>query len=496
METRRVLMDCAAKAHWIRPARAAPTPRASARHEPNSFIGRQSMMHSLRARLLWWVLLPLAAFMFVAGMMSYDAARQTAALLQDNALLASARTIGEHIVWDNGELRADVPPAALEIFESPYQDHVFYRIVAGDRLLGGTPDLALPSTDSVYPVFYDTTLDGQSLRAVAYQRQLYNSGSVLSVVVVVGKTQASRVGMLAQLWRPQLIRQGLMLVLAVVLVLIGLTSELRPLMKLKDEVADRDPMQLEPVRVDHLPSELRPIVDAINQCIARLKLHTATQRQFIADAAHQLRTPLTLLDTQVECARQCATGEPALTDALAGIHRTSRKMTEMTNQLLLLARAESAPEPDVAVDMTQVVSAVLEELILAAQRREIDLGAELEGDLRVAGSAQLLTALVFNLVDNAIRYTQIGGAVTARCRHVDGEVVLEVIDNGPGIPAEMRAHVFERFYRGMTDVEGTGLGLAIVQRIAQTHGGTVGVAPGAGRVGLVATVRLPAWKDD
>ncbi|HEX7683178.1 MAG TPA: sensor histidine kinase [Trinickia sp.] len=454
------------------------------------------MMHSLRARLLWWVLLPLAAFMLVAGVMAYDAARRTADLLQDNKLLASARIIGEDIAWSNGEVRADIPPSALEIFESPYQDHVFYKVVAGgDRLLLGSPDLALPNAaHASYPVFYDTALEGQSIRAVAYRRQLYNSGEALSVTVVVGKTQASREGMLAELWHPQLVQQGLMLALAVLLVLIGLTSELRPLMKLKEDVADRDPMELEPVRVDHLPTELRPIVDAINQCIARLKLHTATQRQFIADAAHQLRTPLTLLDTQVQCARQCVDDGPALSDALAGIRRTSLKMTEITNQLLLLARAESAPSPHVPVDMTKVVSSVLEELILAAERRNIDLGAELEGDACVAGNEQLLTALVANLVDNAIRYTQEGGAVTARCRRERDEVVLEVVDNGPGIPAEMRAHVFERFYRGMTNVEGTGLGLAIVERIAQSHGGTVGVAPGEGRVGLVATVRLPAWK--
>jgi two-component system, OmpR family, sensor histidine kinase TctE len=454
-------------------------------------------MHSLRARLLWWVLLPLAAFMFVAGLMAYDAARQTADLLQDNALLASARTIVEDVQWINGDLTAQIPPAALEMFESPYQDHVFYKVVAdGDRLLGGTPDLAPPAdAKATYPVFYDTTLDGQSIRAVAYRRQLYDSGQSLSVVVVVGKTQASRQAMLTDLWHPQLIRQGLMLVLAVLFVLIGLTSELLPLVTLKSNVADRDPMELEPVRVDHLPSELLPIVDAINQCIARLKLHTATQRQFIADAAHQLRTPLTLLDTQVQVARQSVDDPLSLSDALTGIHRTSRKMTEITNQLLMLARAESASSPNVPVDMTRVVSSVLEELILAAQRRDIDLGAEFDGDVSVAGSDQLLTALVANLVDNAIRYTQEGGTVTARCRRDGDEVVLEVVDNGPGIPAEARAHVFERFYRGKTNVEGTGLGLSIVQRIAQSHGGMVGVKPGEGLIGLIATVRLPAWKE-
>jgi two-component system sensor histidine kinase TctE len=290
-----------------------------------------------------------------------------------------------------------------------------------------------------------------------------------------------------------------MLAMAVALVLVGLTTELRPLMKLKDDVADREPMQLRPISVAHLPSELRPIVDAINQCIARLKLHASTQRQFIADAAHQLRTPLTLLETQAQYACQCESDDPALGAALVGIRRTSRKMTEITNQLLLLAQAESTSVPSTtdatSVDMAQVISSVLEELVVAAERRGIDLGAEIGDDVRVAGAEHLLAALVANLVDNAIRYTQEGGHVTARCRRDAGEVVLEVLDNGPGIPAEQRAHVFERFYRGASDVEGTGLGLAIVRRIAQSHGGTVTLASGPARVGLVATVRLPAWKD-
>ena len=142
--------------------------------------------------------------------------------------------------------------------------------------------------------------------------------------------------------------------------------------------------------------------------------------------------------------------------------------------------------------MANVVSSVLEDLIMAAQRRDIDLGAEIGEDVVVMGSEQLLLALVSNLVDNAIRYTQQGGRVTAICRREDEEVILEVVDNGPGIPAEMRAHVFERFYRGATEVDGTGLGLAIVQGIARSHGGSASVSPGPGRVGLSAVVRLPA----
>ncbi|WP_296660176.1 sensor histidine kinase [Paraburkholderia sp.] len=456
------------------------------------------MLLSLRARLLLWLLLPLVLFVLVTGWMSYDAARATADLLQNNALLSSARTIIEDVEWTNGALTADIPPAALEIFESPYRDQVFYKVVADrDRLLSGNPELPVPEGRRHFPVFYDTSLGGVPIRAVAYQRELYDSGRAERVTVIVGKTQASRQAMLEDLWHPQLIRQWLMLVLVMVLVPFGLTVELRPLMKLKEDVADREPMELEPIRVDHLQSELRPIVDAINQCIARLKVHATTQRQFIADAAHQLRTPLTLLDTQVHCASQCECDDSALTEALSGIRRTSKTMADMTNQLLLLAQAESVSlsRKRAKVDLSAVVSGVFEELVVAALQRQMDLGAELGEGMYVEGNESLLGALVANLVDNAIRYTQEGGRVTVICLHEGDDVVMRVVDNGPGIPAEACAHVFERFYRVSDDAEGSGLGLAIVHQIAHGHGGAVAIMPGPGRAGLVVTVRLPAWHD-
>ncbi|MFM0523393.1 sensor histidine kinase N-terminal domain-containing protein [Paraburkholderia strydomiana] len=456
------------------------------------------MMRSLRARLLAWLLVPVAAFMLVTGVMSYDAACETAGLLQDNALFASARIIGEDVDWEEGALIARIPPAALEIFESPYQDQVFYRGVKGrDRLLGGNPDLALPASGTQGPVFYDTVLDGNRVRAVAYERELYDSGAIEPVTIVVGKTQASYRAMLANLWRPQLLREGCMLALVIALVLIGLTFELRPLVRLKDDVADRDAVQLEPVNIERLPSELCPVADAINQCIARLKVHATTQRKFIADAAHQLRTPLALLGAQVQCARPCENCGPMLSDALAGIRRSTVKMTEMTNQLLLLAQAESSSRErtPAKVDLTAVVSCVLEELVDAAQRRGIDIGAELNGTAFVAGSTMLLIALVTNLVDNAIRYTQPGGRVTATCEEQANDVLLQVVDNGPGIAPESRVHVFERFYRGTTDAEGTGLGLPIVREVAHSHGGSVELEAVDGHTGLRVIVRLPKWRD-
>ncbi|SIT41661.1 Integral membrane sensor signal transduction histidine kinase [Paraburkholderia ribeironis] len=452
---------------------------------------------SLRGRLLWWLLLPLAAFVSISGVISYRFAQTNADLVQDNALLSSMRIIGEDVDWANGTVSIQVPPAALELFESPEQDSVFYRVEAsGHRLLAGMPDLPLPPHVGDSPKLYVTHLaDGRAVRAVAYMRQLYDSGRNEEVVVAVAKTERSRDAMVWRLLRPQLFGEVLTLVLAMVFVYLGLTFELRPLMKVKDDVADRNPSELEPIRVTRLHVELRPIVDAINQCIARMGQQAATQRQFISDAAHQLRTPLALLLAQIQFARQRDNRDVPLAEALAGMHKSSRKLTTLTNKLLLLAQAESpAPSGEhERVDLSALIAGVLEELIAFAQSREIDLGAELEDGLSVAGDEALTAALVTNLVDNALRYTQPGGRVTVQTQRRDDMAVVRVIDNGPGISAQARERVFERFYRASSHAEGTGLGLPIVREIAHRQGGTIRLESNEEGAGLVATVEMRLW---
>ncbi|MGH8778123.1 sensor histidine kinase N-terminal domain-containing protein [Paraburkholderia sp.] len=449
---------------------------------------------SLRHRLLWWLLLPLAAVVCASGMMSYRTAQTTADLMQDNALVSSARIIGEDIDWEDGDVSVQIPPAALELFESEERDNVFYRVeTGGHRLLSGTPDLPFPRKPSHVPTPYDTTLaDGRSVRAVAYVRDLYDSGRTEQVTVIVAKTEASRDALIGQLLRPHLFGEVLTLLLAMLFVYLGLTFELRPLMQLKDDVAGRNPSQLEPIRADRLHFELRPIVDAINQCVARMREQATVQRQFISDAAHQLRTPLTLIDAQIQFARQRNTADAPLVEALAGMQRSSRRMSRLTDKLLLLAQAESATPSAVrgCVDLVAVIASVLEELIVFAQSRHIDLGAELDDALYVSGDETLTTALVTNLVDNALRYTQPGGCVTVVARRSETAVRLQVIDNGPGIPAHARARVFERFYRVSNGTEGTGLGLAIVREIAHRQGGSISLDAGEGGVGLIASVDL------
>ncbi|MET3229082.1 UNVERIFIED_ORG: two-component system sensor histidine kinase TctE [Burkholderia sp. 1263] len=458
------------------------------------------MTNSLRVRLLWWLLVPLALYVFVTGKAEYDNARRTADLVQDNQLISSARMIAGEVQWVDGFLRVDVPPAALEIFASPYRDQVFYSVSVDDgRLLAGTPDFPpRPAQRPDTPDHYDAALQGHAVRAVGLVRLMYDNGVTRRVRVTVGKTVRSRDAMAQELWQPQLVRQIEMIALAVALVCIGLTFELRPLMKVKDEVADRDPMQLEPIRVERLHTELRPIVEAINQCIARLGVQVAAQRRFIADAAHQLRTPLTLLGTQLQFARQQDGLNPALDEALAAMHRSNRSMVGLTNKLLLLAQAEAADNTQLAVETVDLVALameVVEDLALLAQARDIDLGAELSGVAPVAGHRGMLQALIANLAENAIRYTGSGGHVTVAVHAGVDTVSVSVLDDGPGIPAESRGRVFEPFFRASTDTEGTGLGLAIVREIADAHHGEITLKPGEGGKGVHVTVSFPRAKE-
>jgi two-component system sensor histidine kinase TctE len=321
------------------------------------------------------------------------------------------------------------------------------------------------------------------------------------VAVSVGQTMQGHQQMLEELWQPSLRRQLVLLLLAVALVVLGLTIELRPILAVKDELAARDPNSLSPLRAGQLQLELRPIVEAINQYIQRLNAQVTVQKRFVADAAHQLRTPLTVIDSQIQFARQL--DDPArLPQVLAALHDGSRNMTDLTNKLLLLSQAEasnSSAFPRGPVDLFAVAATVLEELAGLALKKGIDLGMESELErAMVNGNEAQLAGMLMNLIDNALRYTPEGGKVTvglARASADDGsaQFLVTVSDNGPGIPAEVRERVFERFYRNAApDQPGSGLGLAIVREIVQASQGSIALAAPAEGSGLVATVRLPA----
>ncbi|MGS0743173.1 sensor histidine kinase [Glaciimonas sp. GG7] len=468
------------------------------------------MIVSLRLRLLLWLLIPLTLYVGVSAAFSYRSAQETADLIQDRALLTSAQVIASDIGWLDGVPQVSVDPAALELFSSPQQDQVYYQVITNEgQLMMGRPDFpGAVNFAQTAPTFSTHQYDHHTLRVVTQVRTLYDTGHRLHIAIQVGQTMRGHDMMVADLWRPSLHRQIAMLMLAIALVVVGLTIELRPIMRLKDDLTMRDPMSLTPIKANQLQRELRPIADALNQYIQRLNTQVAAQKRFIADAAHQLRTPLTLIDSQIQFARKL-TDTIRRNEVLEAMQESSRNMADLTNKLLLLSQAEAANSNAVLrhpVDLITVISTVLEDIVNLAQRKNIDLGMECQTPHAWAiGNTALFTAMIMNLVDNAIRYTPPNGKVTVSVSmtstsnaHLNTVIKpplidIMVIDNGPGIPAEIRHRVFERFYRNAAPGQhGTGLGLAIVKEIVAAAHGSVTLMTGPQNIGVTALVQLPA----
>jgi two-component system sensor histidine kinase TctE len=452
------------------------------------------MRSSLRLQLLAWLLLPLGFLVTVNTWLSFRDASATATAVQDRMLLGAVRIIAEQTYYRAGELHVEVPPAALELFESASRDRVYYRVVSPrGALLLGYPELPAPpqSLSSEEFMHFDATMRGEPVRVAAFGHPLIGAPEPQVALIEVAQTLRSHRGLASQIWEQAIIHQLIMLALTIAMVWLGLRFGLRPLIRLRDAVLERRPGALEPLDPGPVPQELAPLVSAVNEYVRRLDEHMAAHGRFVAYASHQLRTALSVLNTQVSFAlgsKDAAVRE----DALQAIRGGVRHGIRLVNQLLTLFVAEAAAhsgERQTEVDLAEVVTRVLEESAAAAQAKSIDLGFEQRGAALVRGTPSMLHELVANLVDNAIRYTPRGGVVTASVDGGGERVALRVEDNGPGIAPEQRERVFERFYRLHDDGGGgSGLGLPIVREIAAASRASVELSGAPYGTGLVVSV--------
>jgi two-component system OmpR family sensor kinase len=286
------------------------------------------------------------------------------------------------------------------------------------------------------------------------------------------------------------------LLIPVILLLAGFVVKrsLRPLQNIVHAVQQRTPVDLQPLPTIGLPAELAPIAHSLNDFLARLEKALSAQRAFIADAAHELRSPLTALKLQLQLAERAKT-EGQRTLALAKLHERLNRATHLLEQLLTLARHEASPGTEAVgkVGLADIIRRGLGDYAALAESRQIVLAAEFpDPDLQVLGNAQSLQVLLGNLLKNALNYTPAGGAVTVCAGQEHGQVLLRVTDNGVGIAQEDRQRVFDRFYRTPgNEVAGTGLGLAIVQNIVEQHGATIRLDDNPQGAGLQASVLFP-----
>jgi two-component system, OmpR family, sensor histidine kinase TctE len=462
---------------------------ASTLFSTSGWINR--LRSSLRAQLLAWVMATLVCVLAFNLFFSLRQAGSTASIVTDNMLLGSARMIAEAVRVDpGGTIAVDIPPAALEIFDTGYGDRVYYSVTSPwGNLVAGYARLEQPERLGHGQNMQFRNMD---VRAMAMTHPVVGLGDGAEVTVTVAVTRKSEAELRHSLWFSDFVNQFALVAVAGVMTLIGLRRGLGPVLRLRDAVLASRRERLEPFDPSSVQTELRPLVHALNDYMARVQGQMAAQRRFVANAAHQLRTPLTLLATQASvAAREADTARRG--DALQALIRSTRQASRLAEQLLALTRAEPGSRTPRAerIDMADVARRVLEAHAEDALKRGVDIGLEACGQAPVIGDGTMLREMVVNLVDNALRYTPVPGEVTVNVDCEGDQVVLRVEDSGPGIAEHERQQVFERFYRVIgTQAEGSGLGLAIVREVVEAAGGTVelGDAPAGG---LFVTVRLP-----
>ncbi|WP_271009414.1 sensor histidine kinase [Paucibacter sp. B51] len=480
---------------------------------------------SLHRQLFVWLLMPQVVLWLAAALFTYKLAEHYANATIDASLSQTSRTLARQVKpLDNG-LFIDFPRAAQDILEADPSDRVLYTVsmppgqfILGNRNLPPLPRGAKP----VYgePFFYNGKLaandaaaapeavasgaaassEPQRLRVAALLLRYGTPDSPgQSMLVQVARSSTNREALARQILLDTVLPLSALMALMTMIVWAGVRTGLRPLAVLQSQVEGRAANDLTPIKITDAPPEVRSLALAMNSLLVEVNHNVVAQKRFISDAAHQLRTPLAGLKSQTELALLDAQ-DPALRARLQLVHSSATRSAHLVNQLLSLARAEpesASQQARSTLDLRQLARELTTEMVPRALAAGIDLGfeaAESCSRCPVRGFESLLREALFNLIDNAIRYAGRGASVTVRVELSNGQAIVEVEDNGPGLPESECEHVFERFVRATHDGTGCGLGLAIVREIVERHAGRVCLRPVQAQApfGALVRVTLPA----
>jgi len=475
---------------------------------------------SLFGEILDWMLAPLLLLWPMSLGLTGVVAQEIANRPYDRDLGESTRLLARQVQITPGPARGDLARVsvqaarALELLRFDDTDKVYFQVlgVRGEFLFGDrdlpVPEGSLPEVGEVQ--FRSDQMLDEPVRVATLVLPIPGEPEDRGVMVQYAETLGKRSRLTTEIIKGVILPQFVILPLAVLLVWLALAKGIKPLNELQQRIRQRESGDLSPIDGREAPEEVAPLVASINDLLQRLDQSLSVQKHFLADAAHQLKTPLAGLRMQAELAvREIDAGQRdplALKAALNQISLSSQRAAHSVNQLLAMARAEDQQQAlrTQPVDLAQIVQDAMLDLFTKAQDKGIDIGyegADPGAATAMVGQPVLLGELVRNLLDNALQYTPVGGSVTARVLPDPfGQVlVLQVEDSGPGIPEAERELIFQPFYRALgTGVDGTGLGLAIVHEIAKSHDAEVSVTaahprpatPGQGQ-GALFTVRFP-----
>ena len=444
-------------------------------------------MGSIQRRMLRSLTVVLLALVVLTSVVTYLVAYSAANDAYDHSLLDPVMDIVQNVRVGSGGSTLKLTRREQEALMFDGSDRVFFQVrdPVGVWFAGGTRDIPAPPAALVrrVPMFYSATVDGAPVRICAL---LTDDG----VQIFVAETTRKRDRLALEIILMQLIPTLLVVVVAFVLVWLGVSHGLAPLRRLGNELQQRSPSDLQPFEEAQVPTEVRPAIVALNRLFQRIRETSESQRRFLADAAHQLRTPVAGLQMQLELELREPMSD-GLRVALGKMRDAVLRTGRVTNRLLALARAEQLsqdPQRLAPIDLRALSERIGAQWVPTAIAHGIDLGFDLAG-AEVVGDEALLGEMVGNLIDNALRYTPRGGTVTVRCGQACGRPFVGVEDSGIGVPEDEREKVFQRFYRGRRAAgEGSGLGLSIVKEGADRHEAAVAIGTAASGVGTYVTV--------
>jgi two-component system sensor histidine kinase TctE len=445
---------------------------------------------SLFGEILDWMLTPLLLLWPVSLVLTWLVAQNIAGKPFDRALEYNVAALAQLIAVKNNRIQFSLPLPARELLRADDSDNVYYQVMGarGEFMSGERALPPPPAEEKIVPGeirLREDDLNGASIK-VAYTWVKLALPDAQPALVQVAETMEKRSVLATEIVKGVMLPQFVILPMAVLLVWLALVQAIKPLNQLEERIRARKPDDLSPIDAQAVPLEVAPLVYSVNDLLMRLKDSIATQKRFLADAAHQLKTPLAGLRMQADLAQREGASAEELKHSLRQIGRASIRATHTVNQLLALARAESngAVMPRTACDLAELTMSVVRDCVPRAIEKHIDLGYEgiQPGDQggQLTGNPTLIKELIRNLVDNALNYTPSKpgqpGVITARVL-VDPfgkTLVLQVEDSGPGVPLAERELIFQPFYRALgTEADGSGLGLPIVMEIAHQHNATV-----------------------
>ena len=447
------------------------------------------MTSSISRQLIFWLAVPLLLMALCGALVHYFNSVAPGIINSDRRLKQAANSLMAHVLVKDGRVTLDASVDGKTPL--PAADSVRYalRDTQGRLLAGDVQIPEVPMSSDTSQLFAMSQIDHRSLRTLTTRFDTRGGVIFITVADVHPPTDpAVRYGFMSTLlW------DFVQLDVTLVLVWVGIQLGLRPVKRLRDEIAQRSPLDLRPIVESSVPREISPVVVTLNRLFATLRTSGQSQQQFIANTAHQLRTPITGMQAQLGLLVAEPAAQPIKTRLLT-LQEAVKQLAHSANQLLTLARADPSANlsaKDQLVDLQAMINEVAAKFFDRALQANIDLGVDATS-LSIRADPSLLDDLLSNLVDNALKYTPSGGSVTVSAGEKNGRPYLAVVDTGPGIPESERQRVRQRFYRlPNSPGHGSGLGLAIVEEIARLYDAAMSIEAGTDGIGTRVLIQFP-----